>query len=52
MKLGGGWSGTIVNLPKVNWKNLLTGEVLEGGRLRMQDIVKRFPVALLVKEGT
>ena len=50
VKLGGGWAGSIVNLPKAHWKNLLTGESVEGGRLRMQDILKRFPVALLVRE--
>ena len=50
LKLGGGWAGSIVNLPKAHWKNLLTGESVEGGRLRMQDILKRFPVALLVRE--
>ena len=50
LKLGGGWAGTIVNLPKAHWKNLLTGETVEGGRVRVQDILKRFPVALLVRE--
>jgi hypothetical protein len=28
----------------------LTAEIVEGGRLRIQDILKRFPVALLVRE--
>ena len=33
LKLGGNWSGTTVDLRRARWKNLLTGEVLAGGRV-------------------
>ena len=50
LKLGESWSGTTVELPAVRWKNLLTGDVLSGGRVAVQAVLKRFPVALLIKE--
>jgi (1->4)-alpha-D-glucan 1-alpha-D-glucosylmutase len=51
LKLGGGWAGTTVELPGGSWKNLLTKEVLAGGRQRVQRLLARFPVALLVRES-
>jgi (1->4)-alpha-D-glucan 1-alpha-D-glucosylmutase len=50
VKLGGSWAATTVELPAVRWKNLLTGEVIKGGRLRVQPLLSRFPVALLIRE--
>lgn len=50
LKLGGNWSGTTVDLGAARWKNLLTGELLAGGRVPMSILLKRFPVALLTKE--
>ena len=50
LKLGGNWSGTTVNLPAGRWKNLLTGEEVSGAPIPMHIMLKRFPVALLVKE--
>jgi len=50
LKLGGNWSGTTVELPAERWTNVLTSEVVKGGRVRMQSLFERFPVALLVKE--
>ena len=52
LKLGGSWANTTVDLPETLWKNLLTNETLSGGRIPMQDILRRFPVALLVKESS
>lgn len=51
LKLGGSWSGTVVVLPDARWKNLLTGEILTGGRIHMHAVLRRFPVALLLREG-
>lgn len=48
--LGDDWSGTTVDLSVGNWTNLLTNEVVRGGTTRVADVLKRFPVALLVKE--
>jgi len=50
LQLGGNWSNTVVDLPGSLWKNLLTNEVLSGGRVPVQNVLRRFPVALLVKE--
>jgi (1->4)-alpha-D-glucan 1-alpha-D-glucosylmutase len=51
MKLGGNWSATTVELPSGRWQNVLTGEDVQGGRLRVQLLLQRFPVALLVNQA-
>jgi len=50
LKLSESWASTTVELPEGSWKNVLTGEVLHGGRVRVQALLRRFPVALLIKE--
>jgi len=50
MKLGDTWAGATLELPKGRWTNLLTGEEFGGGRSRIQALLRRFPVALLVKD--
>lgn len=50
LKLGDSWSFTTVALPEGTWKNILTGDVVRGGRVRVQSLMQRFPVALLTKE--
>jgi (1->4)-alpha-D-glucan 1-alpha-D-glucosylmutase len=49
--LGGGFGSTIVELPAGRWRNLLTGEVVNGGGVRVKSLLQRFPVALLVKDS-
>jgi len=51
MKLAGSWGSTVVELPPGQWRNRLTGEVIAGGRVRIQTLLERFPVALLVREA-
>jgi (1->4)-alpha-D-glucan 1-alpha-D-glucosylmutase len=51
VKLGGGFGSTTVELPAGRWKNLLTGEAVNGGRARVQSLLQRFPVALMVKDS-
>jgi (1->4)-alpha-D-glucan 1-alpha-D-glucosylmutase len=51
VRLGGNWGSTTVELPSGRWSNLLTGDALDGGRLRAQMLLRRFPVALLVQEA-
>jgi (1->4)-alpha-D-glucan 1-alpha-D-glucosylmutase len=51
MKLGNSWGGISVDLPGGQWRNVLTGDVVNGGRLRVQALLHRFPVALLTKES-
>ena len=50
MKSGGNWAGTGIDLPEGRWTNILTGDVVQGGRLRIQPLLQRFPVALLTRE--
>jgi (1->4)-alpha-D-glucan 1-alpha-D-glucosylmutase len=49
-KSGGNWGAATVELAPGRWINALTGDAHEGGRVRAQDILRRFPVALLHKE--
>jgi (1->4)-alpha-D-glucan 1-alpha-D-glucosylmutase len=51
LNLGGNWASTTVELPSGQWKNIFTREVVAGGRLRVQSLLKRFPVALLTREA-
>jgi (1->4)-alpha-D-glucan 1-alpha-D-glucosylmutase len=51
LKHEGNFGSTTVELPHGSWRNVLTAEVIEGGTVRAQNILKRFPVALLVRNG-
>ena len=51
LKLDGNFSSTSIDLPEGTWTHLFTGESFEGGSLRAQNLFKRFPVALLTKDG-
>ena len=44
------WGNTSFTLPKGRWKNCLTGECLEGGVTGMKQLLREFPVALLVRD--
>ena len=47
LKLGGDWGDTSIDLPARDWSNELTGEAVGGGRVRLGELLKKFPVALL-----
>jgi len=49
--LGSGFGSTTVELPSGLWTNILSGEEMSGGKTRAQNLFRRFPVALLVKES-
>jgi (1->4)-alpha-D-glucan 1-alpha-D-glucosylmutase len=55
LKLGESWAGTTLALPEGRWTNVLTGDVVDGGRLRgnlrVQALLRDFPVALLVRNS-
>ena len=51
VKLGSGFGSTTVELPAGNWTNVYTGETVNGGSTRVQQLLRRFPVALLVRDG-
>lgn len=48
--LGGDWGNTVVEMGSGRWRNELTGELYEGGGIRVSQILERFPVGLLIKE--
>jgi (1->4)-alpha-D-glucan 1-alpha-D-glucosylmutase len=49
-KSGTNWGATTLDLPPGKWRNALTGDAHEGGRVRAQEVLRRFPVALLYRE--
>jgi (1->4)-alpha-D-glucan 1-alpha-D-glucosylmutase len=50
LKLGGSWGDSTVELPPGRWHHTFTNEVFNGGELRVANLLKRFPVALLSRE--
>ncbi len=51
VRRGLAWTGTAIGLPQGRWRNVLTGDAFPGGRALMQNLLQRFPVALLAKEA-
>ena len=45
----GGWGEHTVAVPEGSWRDLLTGEEVTGGTLRLADLLSDLPVALLVR---
>jgi (1->4)-alpha-D-glucan 1-alpha-D-glucosylmutase len=43
----GTWGDTTVELPEGRWHDVLTGDTHHGGRIPLDDLLARFPVALL-----
>jgi (1->4)-alpha-D-glucan 1-alpha-D-glucosylmutase len=50
-KAGGEWGETAIEIPVGRWANRLTGTEIAGGRVRMEALLKEFPVALLTRVG-
>jgi (1->4)-alpha-D-glucan 1-alpha-D-glucosylmutase len=48
--VGSDWQGTTVPIGEGRWTNVLTGAKLPGGRLTIGDVLRDFPVVLLVRE--
>jgi (1->4)-alpha-D-glucan 1-alpha-D-glucosylmutase len=44
------WGETALSLCAGAWHNALTGEIVTGGRFLVRDLLRSFPVALLVKD--
>jgi len=51
LSLSDRWGATTVELPPGQWKNVLTRDAVTGGRVRVQTLLQRFPVALLTREA-
>jgi (1->4)-alpha-D-glucan 1-alpha-D-glucosylmutase len=49
MGLDNDWDDTILELPSGKWHNVLTGDDAQGGPVRLQELLGRFPVGLLMK---
>ncbi|MBW3662870.1 MAG: malto-oligosyltrehalose synthase [Actinobacteria bacterium] len=45
------WGDTSLELPDGRWRDHLTGAQVDGGRIGVANLLARFPVGLLVKEG-
>jgi (1->4)-alpha-D-glucan 1-alpha-D-glucosylmutase len=50
MRLCGAWADTTLELPVGHWHNELTGDAVDGGTVRLAELLARFPVALLSRE--
>jgi (1->4)-alpha-D-glucan 1-alpha-D-glucosylmutase len=50
LKVAGEWKDTSIEMPRGAWRNALSGEKVEGGEVTIRDLLRRFPVALLVRE--
>jgi (1->4)-alpha-D-glucan 1-alpha-D-glucosylmutase len=46
----GEWDDTSIRLPTGSWRNWLTGDVVSSERVRLSEILRRFPVAILTRE--
>jgi (1->4)-alpha-D-glucan 1-alpha-D-glucosylmutase len=49
--LGDDWGDTALDLPAGRWRDALSDEPHAGGALALGEALRRFPVALLVREG-
>ncbi len=47
--LAGDWGDTSLDLPAGGWRDELTGAAWAGGPVRLAEVLRRFPVALLVR---
>jgi (1->4)-alpha-D-glucan 1-alpha-D-glucosylmutase len=45
------WRDTTLPLPSGTWNNVLTGETVASGQVKVAELLHRFPVALLVKRS-
>jgi (1->4)-alpha-D-glucan 1-alpha-D-glucosylmutase len=48
--LGGGWGDTSVDLGPGEWLDVMTGDRIRGGPVALDEVLRRFPVALLVRD--
>jgi len=52
LSVGGDWQDTHITMPPGDWRNALTGDEWHGGDVRVADLLRRFPVALLAPAGS
>jgi (1->4)-alpha-D-glucan 1-alpha-D-glucosylmutase len=44
------WGDTTLHIPQGGWRNQFTNEIFNGPQLRLAELLRRFPVALLAKD--
>ncbi len=44
------WADTSIQLPEGCWRNPLSGDEIPGSQIKLADLLRRFPVAFLVKQ--
>jgi (1->4)-alpha-D-glucan 1-alpha-D-glucosylmutase len=49
MSLQGEWGETSLTIPEGAWVNQMTNEMLQAGTIRLADLLREFPVALLTR---
>ena len=49
--LHGEWGETRLNVPEGDWQDVFTGQSVRAGRAHVADLLARFPVALLERQG-
>ena len=49
--LGGEWGETTLELPAGSWDDVVSGQPHSGGSVRVDELLSRFPVALLVRRS-
>jgi (1->4)-alpha-D-glucan 1-alpha-D-glucosylmutase len=42
------WGDTAVMLPEGEWRNLLSGQTVQGGKVAVEALLRDFPTALLI----
>lgn len=42
-----GWQDTLIHLPDGRWRHVLGGDMWDGGAVAVEELLRRFPVALL-----
>lgn len=50
-QLNGNWGDTTLDVPQGAWRNQFTDDIFDGRRLALSEVLRRFPVALLVNES-
>ena len=50
-EIANGWGDTDILLPQGRWTNVLTHDPVEGGSVKMEHLLSRFPIALLTKDS-
>jgi (1->4)-alpha-D-glucan 1-alpha-D-glucosylmutase len=48
--LANGWADTVLRVPDGRWLNVMTSDTVDGGDVRVADLLCRFPVALLRRD--